>query len=110
MSGAVKMETLYFLFFMRLLQFVGLLFVLGGLRNMPVAATSVTKAIAGQTEWPVAWGVIAAVAGRLWGGSLTVWFLQYCINQERKLRVGQQELPDEPWRINPMWAEKHIRL
>lgn len=104
------METLYFLFFMRLLQFIGLLFVIGGLRNMPVAATAVAKAIAGQTEWPHAWGVIAAVAGRLWGGGLTVWVLQYFINQERKLRVGQQELPDEPWRINPMWAEKRIRL
>ncbi len=104
------MQTLYFLFFMRLLQFIGILFVLGGLRNMPVAATAVAKAIAGQIEWPAACELIAAVAGRLWGGGLAVWFLQYCINQERKLRVGQQELPDEPWRINPMWAEKHIRL
>ena len=103
------MEKLYFLIFMRPMQLLGVVFVLGGLRNIPPFLAAVAQALAGNADLPTLCGKLVAVTLPCIAGGLWIWFLQYFIDEERRLRLGLQTFPDEPWMINPMWAAKHIR-
>ena len=103
------MEKLYFLFFMRPMQLLGVVFVLGGLRHMPPFLAAVAQAFAGKADLPTICGKLVAVTLPCIAGGLWIWFFQYFVDEERRLRLGLQTFPDEPWMINPMWAAKHIR-
>jgi len=104
------MERIYFQFFMRFAQFFGLGGISAGLENIKPLAAAIAQAVAGNVDMPALCGKLVAITAPSIAGILWIWLLEYFIGEERRLRLGSQAFPNEPWMTNPMWARKHIRL